>query len=98
MVSKIKLPKLEKKEDVAVTSRVVDIFYNPQKRPVSPVLGDIARSLSSVVPQLQEYENVQEDIEKTEQEAKADVDFRKENIKDFKKLVQAGKIKEGSNP
>ena len=98
MVSKIKLPKLEKKEESAVTSSVIDVFYRPTKTPVSPVLGDLARSLSGVVPQLQQYEDVQEDIEQTEQEAKADVDFRNENIKDFRNLVKAGKIPLGSNP
>ena len=98
MVSKIRLPKLEKKEESAVTSSVIDVFYNPPKKPVSPVLGELARSLSGVVPQLQYYEDVQEETEKTEQEAKADVDFRNENIKDFKKLVKTGKIKEGANP
>ena len=98
MVSKIKLPKLQTKEESAVTSSVIDVFYRPEKKPVSPVLADIARSLSGVVPQLYAYEEVQEDIEKTEQESKADVDFRNENIKDFKKLVKAGKIPEGANP
>ena len=98
MVSRIKLPKLEKKEEAAVTSSVIDVFYNPPKKPVSPVLGELARSLSGVVPQLQAYEDVQEEIEKTEEESKADVDFRNENIKDFRKLVKSGKIKEGSNP
>ena len=98
MVSRIKLPKLEKKEEAAVTSSVIDVFYNPPKKPVSPVLGELARSLSGVVPQLQAYEDVHEGIEKTEQQSKADVDFRNENIKDFRKLVKSGKIKEGSNP
>ena len=36
----------------------------------------------------------EEEIEVSEQEAKADVDFRKNNIKDFQTLVKNGTIKE----
>jgi len=98
MVSKLQLPKLQKKEDVAVTSSVIDVFYRPDKKPVSPVLGELARSLSTVIPRLKEYEISQEQIEQTEQESQADVDFRKNNMKDFSALVKDGTIKAGANP
>ena len=98
MVSKIQLPTIEKKEEVAVTSSVVDIFYRPQKQPVSQTVGNIARSLKGLVPQLENYQDVQDDIQRTEQEAQADIDFRNENQKDFRKLVKNGTIPAGANP
>lgn len=98
MVSKIQLPTLAPKEESAITSSVVDVFYTPKKRPVSSTVGDIAKSLRGVVPQLEAYEDVKEEIEITEQEAKADLDFRNENEKDFSKLVKEGKIPLGANP
>jgi hypothetical protein len=98
MVSKIQLPTIEKKEEVAVTSSVVDIFYRPQKQPVSQTVGNIARSLKGLVPQLENYQDVQDDIQRTEQEAQADIDFRNENQKDFRTLVKNGTIPAGANP
>ena len=98
MVSKIRLPELQPREEAAVTSSVVDVFYTPRKQPVSNVVGDIARSLGSIVPALQQYENVKEEVVKSEQEAKADKDFLMENKRDFKSLVKDGTIREGANP
>ena len=98
MVSKIKLPELRTTEEVAVTSRVLDPFYIPPKKPVSKAAGDIAKALSGVIPQLAFKEETEEAIEKTEAEAQADVDFRNNNIKDFKTLVQKGDIPLGANP
>ena len=98
MVSKIQLPTIEKKEEVAVTSSVIDVFYRPQTRPVSQTVGNIARSLKGLVPQLENYQDVQDNIQRTEQEAKADIDFRNENQKDFRTLVKNGTIPAGANP
>ena len=44
MVSKIRLPELQPREEAAVTSSVVDVFYTPRKQTVSNVVGDIART------------------------------------------------------
>ena len=98
MVSKSRLPTLQASEEVAVTSRVLDPFYVPQRKPVSKAAGDIAKALSGVVPQLAFKEETEEQIERTEAEAQADVDFRNNNIKDFKTLVKNGEIPLGANP
>ncbi len=98
MVSKINLPKLNVKEEPAVTSSVADIFYTPKRQPVSSVVTDIARSLGGLVPSLRAYEDVKEEREITEEEAKADKDFLENNKREFKELVKDGTIQEGANP
>lgn len=98
MVSKVKLPDLQPREEAAVTSSVVDVFYTPRKQPVSSVVGDIARSLGTLVPSLRQYEDVKDEREKQEQIEEADKDFLMNNKKEFKQLVKEGTIKEGSNP
>ena len=98
MVSKINLPTINPKEQAAVTSSAVDVFYVPKKRPPSSIVGDIARSLNSIIPALQQYDDVKEQIEISDQEAKADKDFMENNKTDFKELVKNGTIKEGANP
>ena len=98
MVSKIQLPKLNPKEEAAVTSSTIDVFYVPKKRPPSSIVGDIARSLNTVIPALKEYERVEEEIDIKEEEAKADKDFMMNNKADFKELVKNGTIQEGANP
>ena len=98
MVSKINLPKLNVKEEPAVTSSVADIFYTPKRQPVSSVVTDIARSLGGLVPSLRAYEDAKEEREITEEEAKADKDFLENNKREFKELVKDGTIKEGANP
>ena len=98
MVSKINLPKLNVKEEPAVTSSVADIFYTPKRQPVSSVVTDIARSLGGLVPSLRAYEDAKEEREITEEEAKADKDFLENNKREFKELVKDGTIQEGANP
>ena len=98
MVSKIKLPTLQPREEAAVTSSVVDVFYVPKKQPVSSVVGDIARSLGTLVPSLRQYQDVKDEREKQDQIEEADKDFLLNNKKEFKELVKEGTIKEGANP
>ena len=98
MVSKIQLPTIQPKEESAVTSSVVDVFYTPRKQPVSSVVGDIANALGTLVPALERYQDVKEEVDISEQEAQADKDFMMQNKKDFKELVKSGQIKEGANP
>jgi len=98
MVSKIQLPTIQPKEESAVTSSVVDVFYTPRKQPVSSVVGDIANALGTIVPGLERYQEVKEEVDISEQEAQADKDFMMQNKKDFKELVKSGQIKEGANP
>ena len=98
MVSKIQLPTIQPKEESAVTSSVVDVFYTPRKQPVSSVVGDIANALGTLVPGLERYQEVKEEVDISEQEAQADKDFMMQNKKDFKELVKSGQIKEGANP
>ena len=98
MVTKVNLPKLQPKEEAAVTSSVVDVFYTPRRQPVSSVVGDIARSLGGLVPSLQKYQDVKEERVRTDEEEKADKDFLMQNKKEFKDLVKDGTIKEGANP
>ena len=98
MVSKVKLPTLQPREEAAVTSSVVDVFYVPKKQPVSSVVGDIARSLGTLVPSLRQYQDVKDEREKQDQIEEADKDFLMNNKKEFKELVKDGTIKEGANP
>ena len=98
MVSKIQLPTIQPKEESAVTSSVIDVFYTPKKAPVSSVVGDIANALGTLVPALEKYQDKKEERDITQQEAQADKDFLIQNKKDFKSLVKEGKIKEGANP
>lgn len=98
MVSKVKLPTLQPREEAAVTSSVVDVFYVPKRQPVSSVVGDIARSLGTLVPSLRQYEDVKDKREEQEQIEEADKDFLMNNKKQFKELVKDKTIKEGANP
>ena len=56
VVSNLKTPPLPR-----VTVRPIDSFYIPQKRPVSPVIKELASSLSSMVPALSQYTGAKEE-------------------------------------
>lgn len=80
-----------------VTARDFDIFYKPQPEPKNPVIAELAKSLSGLVPALQSYNVVQEikDIKKQEAQAVADLNANKVT---FEKLVKDKQIPQGANP
>ena len=49
-------PQLRQPELPSVNAFVTDTFYKPDRRPTNPALGDLANSLSSLVPTLRRFD------------------------------------------
>ncbi len=89
--------KLQKPDLPSVTSRAIDSFYVPPAPPVSPVLKELANSLSNLSPTLMRYAETK-DLKVSKKEQADATKLYNENKLSFKEAVKKGLIPEGSNP
>lgn len=94
---KIKPPQLRQAELPSVNAFVTDTFYKPDRKPTNPALGDLANSLSSIVPTLRRFDIQKEEIFKLDEQERAIADFEA-NKNAFKELTKKGVIPEGASP